>query len=166
MAEYWDLYNKKREKLDQVGVRGIELREGQYHLVVFAWLKNPNGVYLISKRSENKIGAGLWETVAGSATKGESSEEAIIREVYEEVGINVEQGKGQLKCTVVHESQSSWFGDHWFFEIDIEIDNVVCQEEEVSEVRWASKEDIVSLMKTGHFFNSKIHLDNRVDEML
>ena len=37
--EYWDLYDKDRNKLNKVVERGQKLSDDEYHLVVNAWLK-------------------------------------------------------------------------------------------------------------------------------
>jgi 8-oxo-dGTP diphosphatase len=46
---------------------------------------------LLAKRPEGKPMAGLWEFPGGKVQDGESPEEALIRELREELGINVKQ---------------------------------------------------------------------------
>lgn len=47
-----------------------------------------NGRYLILQRASSKdVGAGSWECVTGRVDQGESFEEALYREVEEEIGI-------------------------------------------------------------------------------
>jgi 8-oxo-dGTP diphosphatase len=49
-----------------------------------------NGKVLIIKRDENDdIGAGTWECVGGKIDFGEELEQALKREVHEEVGISI-----------------------------------------------------------------------------
>lgn len=46
--------------------------------------------YLLLKRAENKdVGAGSWECVAGRVDQGEGIEQALIREVREEIQVDV-----------------------------------------------------------------------------
>ena len=73
MEEYWDLYDKDRNKLNKVAKRGDTLANGEYHLVVNAWIKNKKNQFLITQRSANKKFAYMWETTGGSALQGETS---------------------------------------------------------------------------------------------
>jgi len=71
--EIWDIYNKNKELTGKKRVRGTDLEEDEYHLVAIVWLKTKDGRFLISKRSGQKIGGGMWETTGGSALEGETS---------------------------------------------------------------------------------------------
>lgn len=47
-----------------------------------------NGRYLLLQRASTKdVGAGSWECVTGRVDQGESFEEALYREVQEEIGV-------------------------------------------------------------------------------
>ena len=85
--EKCDLYTKYREKTGKEHVRGEELPDGLYHLVVHVWIRNSKGEYLISKRAADRtVNPLMWESAGGSVIKGEDSIEGAIREVKEEVG--------------------------------------------------------------------------------
>ena len=45
--------------------------------------------FMITRRPEGKARAGLWEFVGGKAEEGETLEEALVRECYEEIGVKV-----------------------------------------------------------------------------
>ncbi|MBE6776002.1 MAG: (deoxy)nucleoside triphosphate pyrophosphohydrolase [Ruminococcaceae bacterium] len=49
--------------------------------------------FMICQRPENKTRAFQWEFVGGKAEKGETREEALIRECREELGITVRVGE-------------------------------------------------------------------------
>ena len=85
--EVWDLYNERRELVGRDHIRGEEIPQGCYHLVVHAWIRNPKGEYLMAQRSADRRDFPLmWECVGGSVLKGEDSLAGAIREVQEEVG--------------------------------------------------------------------------------
>ncbi len=60
-------------------------------LVVAAALVDPDGRVLIAQRPEGKQLAGLWEFPGGKLHDGERPEIALIRELKEELGIEVEE---------------------------------------------------------------------------
>jgi 8-oxo-dGTP diphosphatase len=60
-------------------------------LVAAVALIDPDGRVLIAKRPEGKSLAGLWEFPGGKVEQGETPEAALIRELKEELGINVER---------------------------------------------------------------------------
>jgi 8-oxo-dGTP diphosphatase len=60
-------------------------------LVVAAALIDADGRVLIAQRPEGKQLAGLWEFPGGKVGPGERPEAALIRELYEELGIEVEE---------------------------------------------------------------------------
>ena len=60
-------------------------------LVVAVALIDPDGRVLIAKRPEGKQLAGLWEFPGGKVEPGERPEAALIRELKEELGIDVNE---------------------------------------------------------------------------
>lgn len=58
-------------------------------LVVAVALVDPDGRVLIAQRPEGKNMAGLWEFPGGKVEAGERPEDALIRELAEELGITV-----------------------------------------------------------------------------
>jgi 8-oxo-dGTP diphosphatase len=60
-------------------------------VVVACALVDADGRVLIAKRPAHKDMAGLWEFPGGKVVEDEPPEEALIRELREELGINVTQ---------------------------------------------------------------------------
>ena len=58
-------------------------------LVVACALIDPDNRVLIAQRPEGKSLAGLWEFPGGKIEPGERPEDALIRELHEELGIDV-----------------------------------------------------------------------------
>ena len=52
-------------------------------------LINPEGEFLLTSRPEGKVYAGYWEFPGGKLEAGESVEEALRRELFEEIGIEI-----------------------------------------------------------------------------
>jgi 8-oxo-dGTP diphosphatase len=57
-------------------------------LVAAAALVDPDGRVLLARRPEGKAMAGLWEFPGGKVQPGELPEQALIRELHEELGID------------------------------------------------------------------------------
>ena len=144
--EYWDLYDKERNKLNKIVQRGDKLQDGEYHIVVNAWIRNSKNEFLITQRSANKKYAFMWECTGGSALKGETSLDAATREVGEELGIKVDKSTGVLIGTTLrYYPNCPDIFDVWLFTSNVLIDEVTIQEEEVCNVMWASVEKIKEL---------------------
>lgn len=159
MKELWDIYDRDRSLTGVIKERGRAMESGEYHLVVLAWIKGYNDKYLISERAKNLDGAGKWQTTGGSVLSGEVSIDGVIREVKEEIGLDFSSEQLELlKSTFIGKS-SGWIADYWFIHEDIDINTVVCQEEEVASVKWASLEEIEDLIKDNQFFHGQSHID-------
>ena len=61
--------------------------------VVAAIIENNDGDILIAKRSLKKAQGGLWEFPGGKIEKNESADDAIKREIKEELNIDIEINK-------------------------------------------------------------------------
>jgi 8-oxo-dGTP diphosphatase len=61
-------------------------------IVAAAALLNGEGAVLIAKRPKGRPLAGLWEFPGGKVEAGEEPEEALIRELNEELGIEIAKG--------------------------------------------------------------------------
>ncbi|MDO8207183.1 MAG: Nudix family hydrolase [Gallionella sp.] len=57
--------------------------------VAAAVLQRPDGTFLLAQRPPDKIWAGFWEFPGGKVEQGESAHDALVRELHEELGIEV-----------------------------------------------------------------------------
>jgi 8-oxo-dGTP diphosphatase len=57
-------------------------------LVSAVALIDPDGRVLLAQRPEGKAMAGLWEFPGGKVEPGETPEQALIRELHEELGVD------------------------------------------------------------------------------
>ena len=63
--------------------------ESEWLHVAVAVVRNPKNQILIAKRPDYLHQGGLWEFPGGKVEKGENIQQALVRELNEEVGINV-----------------------------------------------------------------------------
>ena len=66
---------------------------------VVAGLLKKDGKILVGQRPENHTLAGLWEFPGGKIELGETPEEALARELNEELGIEAVVGELKLACS-------------------------------------------------------------------
>lgn len=149
MSEIWDVLDENRCLTGETMLRSEHPSE-KYHLVVHIWIKNSNGEWLISKRTPNKHYPLLWECTGGSALAGEDSITAALREVKEELGINLEKEKGSLYKTIKRPVYHDYC-DVWLFEHNCNINEIVLQEDETCDAMWASSEIIFNLIDNNEF---------------
>jgi len=67
--------------------------------VVCVWVYNDAGRLLLTRRAPEKSFSGTWENSGGAAKAGETSIQAIRRELFEETGIRAEESEFRLIST-------------------------------------------------------------------
>ncbi len=149
MKELWDLYDENKNVTGKILERGNIIPEGYYHLVVHIWIKNSDGLFLISRRDTSRASYPLrLECVGGSVLKGETSWDGASRESKEEVGINLSNIKGELIYTKVRHHFRDIM-DVWLFEYNDEVDLSSATTNEVCEVMWMKYDDIKEKLVSG-----------------
>ena len=69
MAELWDAYDTKFNKIEKLSIK---------HITIWKLVKHTDGSYLLMQRDLRKHHGGEWEvTAGGSALQGENGLEAI-----------------------------------------------------------------------------------------
>src|SRR5699024_10491611 len=129
------------------------------HLIVHLCIFNSDGQLLIQQRqSSKKQWPNLWDlSVGGKAISGETSQMAGERELKEELGYIVNL---QKKRPIVTIHYTRGFDDVFIIEENLDLAELTLQQEEVQDVKWATKEEIISKIKEGRFvpyFESFIH---------
>ena len=87
---------------------------------------------------------------------GESSEEAVLREVKEETGLDVSMASGEFKMSYHRENPGqgdNYFVDVYKFILDFNENDVQIQTEEALSYRLATKEEIEELDRQGIFLH-------------
>lgn len=149
MEEYWEVFDKYRRKTGKVIKRDSNqwLQEGEYHIVITGIIQNLKNQILITKRKENKkVFPSLWECTSGSVKQGETSLEATIREVEEEIGITLKPTEGKFLGTIRSEN---YFRDVWNFKKNIKDEEINFIDGEVVDFNWVSIEEYSELYKEG-----------------
>lgn len=98
------------------------------------------GRVLAVRRGPTVSRPGYWQPLSGKIEPGETQQEAVVREVFEEVGLTVTAG------AKVWESQTDdgRFRLHWWT-ADADSGEVVPDAVEVAEARWVTPEAFLAL---------------------
>ena len=156
--EFWDVYDENKQLTGRKMKRNDWcLKEGEYHLTVLGVIARPDGTFLITKRVMTKAWApGWWEVSGGGVQAGESSEEAVRREVKEETCLDVRNAEGGYAFTykrVNPDEGDNYFVDVYRFVMDIDEKDVSFQEAEIDGHMFATREQIESFAKEGKFLH-------------
>lgn len=144
--EYNDIYDEKRRLTGRRHLRGTSWSRGEYGLVVCVWVFDGKGRVLLTRRAPEKSFAGTWENSGGAAKAGETSRQAIVRELWEETGIVAGEEEFELLTTVRDENA---FYDHYCLKRQMPLENIVLQPGETDGVQWASFAQIHKLIEEG-----------------
>ncbi|MBP3921575.1 MAG: NUDIX domain-containing protein [Ruminiclostridium sp.] len=155
--ELFDLYNADRKPIERTMIRGQSQPENTFRLVVHCCVFNSDGHMLIQRRQDFKEGwSGMWDiTCGGSAVAGENSQKAIEREIFEELGIKNDFSDVRPILTIHFDKG---FDDIYTVNRDIDVNDLTLQKEEVAEVKWATEEEILNMIKDGIFIPYHEHL--------
>lgn len=158
MEERWDIYDKNKQLTGRTMKRNDwTLKDDEYHLTVLGVIRRSDGKFLITKRVMTKAwAAGWWEVSGGAAQAGESSYEAVLREVREETGLDVSGAEGGYVFTYKRENPGegdNYFVDVYRFTMDFTEADVTVQQEEVKGFEIAGPAEIEKYGKDGIFLH-------------
>ncbi len=101
-----------------------------------------SGRYLMIRRPDNIRAGGYWCFVGGGIEDGESQEQALVREVREEVGLEVAPGEKVWECLSIYKE---WVLHIWTVRDSGE--DVAAEPREVAEFRWLTVAEVMCLPK-------------------
>lgn len=155
MSEYWDIYDKNRNKTGKLAQRGVDkLKEGEYHIVVTAVILNSKNEILITQRAPFKTFPLMWECNGGSILEGETSLQGVIREVKEEVGVGFQEDEAVFLKTLERSCVPPDFKDIWIFRKDIEDSEITLPDGEAVAFKWVSIDEFEEMFKNGEIVPS------------
>ena len=141
--ELVDIVDENNKLTGQIEERWVAYEKGLWRRTVSCWIMNEKGEVLLQKRTANKIrNPNKWAKTGGQVEAKETVEEAIYREVKEELGIEIP--KEQIKVVDIHKSDNKnrRFAYNFIFVVNYKINDYILQKEEVVEVKYVTIEDI------------------------
>jgi len=119
-------------------------RETETYRCTGVWITNSKGEVLIAQRKRTKTKDPLkWgPAVAGTVEEGETYESNAYKELEEELGVTGMRLALGPKRHVVN-SSGRFFGQWFLCSIDKPASEFLIQEDEVEQVKWMKREDLV-----------------------
>ena len=142
--EWNDIYDKDRQLTGRVHRRGTYWRHGEYGLVVCVWVYDGKGNLLLTRRAPGKSYAGTWENSGGAAKAGESSRQAIVRELYEETGIRAAEEEFEFLSS---DRDRSAFYDFYCLHKYVPLEQIKLLPGETDDVQWATFNKVHQLIR-------------------
>ena len=146
MEEWNDIYDENRRRTGNVHLRGTPWKPGERGLVVCVWVYDGEGRLLLTRRAPEKSFPGTWENSGGAAKTGESSLQAIQRELREETGIHAEQSEFEL---IDQGEDSCTYYDFYCIHRRMPISRIVLLPGETDAVQWADFEKVHGMVERG-----------------
>ena len=150
--ELWDLYDKNRKLTDSTMARGDAMIKDTYHLVIHVVIFNSNNQMLIQKRKHDKVSnPNMWDiSVGGSVTAGETSQLGAMRETEEELGLQIDLHNQLPHLSITFERG---YDDIYIVNREAEVNKLAVPNDEVSDVKWATIDEILQMIAEGTFIN-------------
>lgn len=155
--EIFDVLNEYGEFTGKTATREECHKKGLWHRAVYAFIIDKSGNVLLQKRSESKkLWPNMWDvTVGGHVDSGEFGRQALIRETKEELGIQIsdEDVKYLLGSTSINQQGdiiNKHYNECYIITKDIDISDIVVQKEEVAEIKYFSKDELLKRIENGY----------------
>jgi 8-oxo-dGTP pyrophosphatase MutT (NUDIX family) len=144
--EWNDVYDADRQLTGKLHKRGTPWKKDEFGLVVCVWVYDGSGHLLLTRRAKGKSFAGTWENSGGAAQAGETSRQAIARELFEETGIRAEEAAFELIDT---DRDRNNFYDFYCLKWPIHLKDIVLLPGETDGVQWVSYGKMNWMIRTG-----------------
>ncbi len=143
--EFNDIYDENRNLTGRVHKRGTPWGPGEYGLVVCVWVYDGYGRILLTRRAKGKSFAGTWENSGGAAKAGETSRQAIARELFEETGIQAAEEEFEFLGS---DRDRNTFYDFYCLRRSLALRDIVLLPGETDDVQWATFGKIHWMIRT------------------
>ena len=144
--EFNDIYDAHRNLTGRIHKRGIPWKPGEYGLVVCVWVHDGKGNLFMTRRAPGKSFAGTWENSGGAAQAGESSLQAITRELYEETGILAQPDEFELLDS---SRDQNTFYDFYSLKKAFPMEAVKLLPGETDDAKWVTFSQVHQMIRAG-----------------
>ena len=161
--ELLNVYDNDGNLTDRVVPRGdksVILSDNEHIGVVVVFIENSEGEFLMQKTSVEK--GSEYSSTGGHVDAGETHLTSIIREIKEEIGIQVEENELEYLGFLLYDKPIRFM---YYLKKDIDIKDIVVQEEEVDFVKYMSIDEIKEIIDKGEMTKSHGIIFNKILEL-
>lgn len=149
MEEIFDIYNKLEQPLNLTKPRSVVHQNGDWHKAVHIYVVNETGQFLVHLRSPLKdLKPNTWDTrFGGHVLAGEDYESTAVKEVSEEIGLQVKISDLLIGPRGHHDGITN--REHvqsYFYNFNGELSELNFNDSEVVKVKWMSPDDVITDM--------------------
>ena len=151
--EYLQVFDEKGNAIEEKVARDMkyELPEGKFFMIVLIFMENNKGEFLLQKTSESRHSC--IATTGGHVAFGDDGLSTAIREVKEELGIDLDKKELQYVDTLIYKN---CYLKTYYLKKDIDIASLTIQEEEVAYVKYFTVEEINKFIEDKEFREGNI----------
>ena len=146
-----DLYDANSNLTGKTYFKGDSIPDGYYPMVVMIAIQNSAGKFLMQKRVPRKGGG--WGVTGGHPKAGQTCEEGIYTEVLEEIGIDIKNQNIEIFDSGCDGKDCYKM---YYTQMDIDLNDVKIQEEELTEVKWFSMQELSNMVKLGELDKDQV----------
>ena len=144
--EYIDIVDENNNPTGKVKEKQQAHEDGNFHRTAHVWIINDKNELLLQKRSASKkTHPNCWDiSGAGHIKAGESVVDGAIRELKEELGVEVEEKDLQYIVTIksTKNPKNMEFQYVYLLNCNKEIEEYIFEDNEVSEVKYVTIEEM------------------------
>ncbi|WP_034058123.1 NUDIX hydrolase [Lacinutrix jangbogonensis] len=178
MEEYIDIVTKTGKPTGKTAAKSIIHSKGYYHNTAHIWFYTAEGEILLQQRAATKaIYPLLWDvSVAGHIDAGETIKSGAVREIEEEIGLEVTEDElhkiGVFECFQSYPNgiTDNEFHHTFIAELIVDINQLIPQKEEVEALKLVNMYDFHELLDNSenndHFVASNKDYYNKVIEAI
>lgn len=153
--ELLDILDENGNYTGKVEERKVVHDNGLWHIHVGVWIMNKKGELLFQQRSmKKKVNPGKWTRTGGHVDSGETPLNAVQRETFEEIGVKIPLDKFELLSINKEEIYipdyqiiNRHFTYSYFAMVNYKIEEYTMQEEEVSDLKYITIEEMEEAYK-------------------
>ena len=153
--EYLDILDEEGNKTGEKDTRENIHKLGLLHSEVAAFIYTDTGKVVLQKRKSNKSTyAGVWSVTGGHVLAGENNEDAIIREIKEELNLEIKNEQITFVTTYKSKKVKDNIINNKFFSIyNIKIsmeqfNKIKIQKEELEDIKLFSIDEIENILNS------------------
>lgn len=155
MEEMIDVLDENGIKTGKIATRKEVHAQGLWHRIIVVAVINEEGKLLMQQRAKTvETNPEKWDvSTAGHISAGQTSIEAAVRELSEEVGMNVNENELKYILTYTNSKvRDESYIDNQYFDFyivkrdNIDIENIKVQESEVQQVKLCSLEEVQEMV--------------------